>query len=90
MIWTNLPPSPEPSARALVHQPLQLGQFVLVRGLLQWRHNSATLVVHSIHVQNDPNAEPLWWLQLEKMYTHVYSKPFNVSSMLPEPTSNSQ
>lgn len=90
IIWTNLSPSPEPSARALVQQPLTLGQFVHVRGALQWRDDSVTLVVHSIHAHNDPNAESMWWLQLECIYTRVYSKPFSISSVLPESTPYSQ
>lgn len=90
MIWTNLSASSGSSARALAQQNLSLGQFVHVRGSLRWHSNCVTIIVDSVRAHDDPNAESLWWLQLERMHNQVYSKPFHISNVLPESTEQAQ
>lgn len=54
----------------------KLGQLVAVWGKLSEYRNQKQLTVTTIVEQNDPNAEPLHWLEVAYLKKTVYSRPF--------------
>jgi len=56
----------------------ELGQLVSIWGKLSEFRDVKELTVTDIVVQEDPNAEPLYWLEVARLKRTVYSKPFSL------------
>lgn len=56
----------------------QLGQLVAVWGKLSEYRDQKQLTVTTVVAQNDPNAEPLHWLEVAYLKKAVYSVPFSL------------
>lgn len=82
LIWDNSNNTSYSPTQA-AQEEFKLGDFVEVRGAIQWRQKKPVIVVDYAKRDNDPHAELLWWVHLHRSYTHVYTKPFPIAEHLP-------
>ncbi|PXF47811.1 CST complex subunit STN1 [Gracilariopsis chorda] len=75
LLWNDT----EPAAQ------LALGDFVEVRGRLEWQKQILLVVVQSQQSLTSPYAELDWWLQVRTAHHQVYSQPFEMF-LTPEQT----
>lgn len=63
----------------------QLGDFVEVRGRLEWRHKTPIVIVQWQQPRLNPHAELLWWDEVKKMHENTYSSSnlFSISEKGP-------
>lgn len=73
MLWATT----DGKRRELQH--VLLGDFVEVRGRLEWRENMPLINVQSYEVSSDPHAELLWWVECNHTYETVYFQKFRVN-----------
>lgn len=58
---------------------IRLGDFVEVRGRLEWRNKMPIVVVQWQQANEDPHAELIWWLDLKQKHRNCYSQNFTCS-----------
>lgn len=57
---------------------LRLGQFIQVKGSLRWALGKPSILVEQLRLYTDPNAELLWWVNVQRLHSKVYSNPFPI------------
>lgn len=67
----------------------KLGQLISVFGKVSEFREEKQLTVSSICPEEDPNVEPLFWLEVAHLKKTVYSKPFVIPPGVPETTMTS-
>lgn len=73
MLWTD---SRRDGSRP---QDISLGDFVEVRGKLEWLDKIPVVNVESHDVSTDPHAELLWWVDLKHTYETAYTDKFRIN-----------
>lgn len=71
-------------------QEISLGDFVEVRGKLEWRDKMPVISVESHEVSYDPHAELLWWVDFRHTYEKAYLDKFRVNLSAEQEASLSQ
>lgn len=71
-------------------QEISLGDFVEVRGKLEWSDKIPVVSVESHEVSTDPHAEFLWWVDLKHTYETAYTDKFKITLSADTETSLSQ
>lgn len=72
VLWTNK------DGKNRDFQHISLGDFIEVRGRVEWRDKTPLINVESFEISSDPHAEVLWWAECKHTYETVYLKKFKV------------
>lgn len=84
MLWTTTDKDPTDPVE------FSLGDFVEIRGRLEWCDRVPLVSVESHEVSKDPHAELLWWVDYSHTYEKAYLDKFRINLSAEEEASLSE